>query len=253
MTVPFIYISDKSGALQGPVELPEIPGLGVQLPAGSIELDRLLPEPVPGNAWALVDGQVHQLPDFRGITYSTADGAAVQYGLLGDLPKDLTLLLRPSADHAWTGSAWEFSLELQAENRLALTGRLCKVIDAAADAARSAVAGDSLRALEYLRATNEAKAFAAAGYPADGVPGYVAAWAIGGLTPQQAADDILREAGLYDGALLQLRQLRLAAKVQLRQLIQVGDIEQAEQLAASTAEVIRTSVAGICEARGGVR
>ena len=250
MTAPLIYITDGSGALIGPVEVPEIPGLGVQLPAGGVQLGQVLPDPEPGFAWALVDGQAHQLPDFRGTVFSTADGSAVQHGQLGELPEGLTLLPRPSPDHAWNGSAWEFSAELQAENRQTLAGRLCGRIDTAADAARHAAAGDPLRAMEYLRAAEEAEAFAAAGYPADQVPAYVAAWAIGGLTPEQAADDIRREAGLYNGAMLQLRQVRLAAKVQVRQLIQAGEIEQAEELAASTVEAIRASVAGIGNAKG---
>ena len=40
-------------------------------------------------------------------------------------------------------------------------------IDDAADAARRAVLGDSLRALEYQRAAAEARAFAAGGYVGD--------------------------------------------------------------------------------------
>lgn len=239
MTAPFIYITDGSGALIGPVKVPEIPGLGVQLPAGGVQLEQLLPEPDQGFAWALVAGQARQLPDFRGTVYSTADGGASQHGQLGELPEGLTLLPRPTEDHAWNGSAWEFRAELQAKNRKALAGRLCGRIDTAADAARHAVAGDPLRAMEYLRAAEEAQAFAAAGYPADQVPGYVAAWAIGDITPQQAADEILREAQVVDSVMQSLCRMRLTAKQQVLRMIGEGDIAKAHDVTDSSINAMR--------------
>lgn len=88
---------------------------------------------------------------------------------------------------------------------------LCISIDTAVDAARRAVAGDPLRAVEYDRARLQAEQFAAADYQGE-VPAMVAAWAINGRTPQQAADSILAEAAAYTNALELLRTTRLAAK-----------------------------------------
>lgn len=122
---------------------------------------------------------------------------------------------------------------------------LLKSIDNAADAARAAVAGDPLRAVEYDRARIESQAFANAGYPADAVPRTVAAWAINGRTAQQAADSILAEAAAYTEALYVIRETRLAAKEQIRTLMDAGDVEQAQQLAEETVAAIEAAVAGV--------
>lgn len=122
--------------------------------------------------------------------------------------------------------------------------RLCLAIDRAADAARRAVAGDPLRAVEYERAAAEAQAFANSDYQGD-VPPMVAAWAINGRTPQMAADSILAEAAQYNGALVQLRTTRLQAKELIRAAINAGNIEHAQDIAAETIASIEAAVAGI--------
>lgn len=122
---------------------------------------------------------------------------------------------------------------------------LCGKVDATADAARRLVAGDPLRAVEYERSASEAHAFKQAGYPANAVPRTVAAWAINGRTPQQAADSILAEAAAYTEALYQLREARLAAKEQIRTHMAAGQVAQAEQVAAQTIAAIEAAVAGI--------
>jgi hypothetical protein len=121
---------------------------------------------------------------------------------------------------------------------------LCACIDATADRARRAVAGDPLRAVEYDRARLAAEQFAAAGYQGE-VPTMVAAWAINGRTPQQAADSILAEAAAYTNALELLRTTRLAAKEQVRALMAAGQVEQAQQLTDQTIASIEAAVAGI--------
>ncbi|AEB58212.1 putative tail fiber assembly-like protein [Ectopseudomonas mendocina NK-01] len=121
---------------------------------------------------------------------------------------------------------------------------LCAHIDATADRARRAVAGDPLRAVEYDRARLAAEQFAAAGYQGE-VPAMVAAWAINGRTPQQAADSILAEAAAYTNALELLRTTRLAAKEQIRALMAAGQVEQAQQLTDQTIAAIEAAVAGI--------
>ena len=117
-------------------------------------------------------------------------------------------------------------------------------IDTAADRARASVAGDPLRAVEYDRARIEAEQFAAADYQGE-VPPMVAAWAINGRTPQQAAESILLEAAQYTAALVQLRTVRLQAKEQIRALMAADQVEQAQQLAAQTIAAIEAAVAGI--------
>lgn len=121
---------------------------------------------------------------------------------------------------------------------------LCAHIDATADRARRAVAGDPLRAVEYDRARLAAEQFAAAGYQGE-VPTMVAAWAINGRTPQQATDSILAEAAAYTNALELLRTTRLAAKEQVRALLAAGQVEQAQQLTDQTIAAIEAAVAGI--------
>lgn len=123
--------------------------------------------------------------------------------------------------------------------------QLCARIDQAADAARRLVAGDPLRAVEYERSASEAHAFKQSGYPANAVPRTVAAWAINGRTPQQAADSILAEAAAYTEALYQLREARLAAKEQIRAHMAAGQLAQAEQVATQTVASIEAAVAGI--------
>jgi hypothetical protein len=124
------------------------------------------------------------------------------------------------------------------------SGQLCQQIDTAADAARRAVAGDPLRAVEYDRARIDAELYAAASYQGV-VPPMVAAWAINGRTAQQAADDILREAAQYNGALVQLRATRLQAKELIRAAMAAGNVEQAQDIAAETIAYIEAAVAGI--------
>lgn len=111
---------------------------------------------------------------------------------------------------------------------------LCAKIDAAADSARSTVAGDPLRAVEYDRAAEQARQFVSAGYPADAVPPMVASWAIGDRTPQEAADDILAEASAFSAALIELRTLRLAAKDQVRILMAERKTSEAQKLVEGT-------------------
>ncbi|WP_405119234.1 hypothetical protein [Pseudomonas leptonychotis] len=245
----YIYIADDAGVLTGPVELPVTPGLGIQVPSNAIQLANELAKPTAGKIWALVDGQPQQLADHRGTVYSTATGAAEQHAELGELPEGLTTTSRPSADHLWSRGAWAFDAAKQAANRLALSASLCAAVDTAADAARRAVAGDPLRAVEYDKAAEQAQAFAAADYLGE-VPPMVAAWAIGVRTAQQAADNILAEAAQYNAALVQLRTVRLNAKELIRNAMIAGNIEQAEDIAAE--DIAAETIASIDAAVAGI-
>ncbi|MGY2141978.1 phage tail protein [Pseudomonas azotoformans] len=121
---------------------------------------------------------------------------------------------------------------------------LCARVDAAADKARAKVAGDPLRAVEYDRSRLEAEMYKTAGYQGE-VPRTVAAWAINGRTPRQAADSILAEAAAYTEALYCIRETRLQAKELIRASVNAGNIEQAQDIANETVAAIETAVAGI--------
>jgi hypothetical protein len=101
-----IYLFDGAGALSGPVDLPEIPGLGKQLPGNAIVLAKALAEPAPGCVWVQVAGKRQQVLDKRGTVYRTVSGAAELYDQLGELPEGLTTLPRPSVAHRWQNDAW---------------------------------------------------------------------------------------------------------------------------------------------------
>lgn len=103
----FIYIVDSAGALSGPVSLPVVPGVGVQLPENAIELADVLPSCEPGRAWALVEGDPVQLMDRRGLVYQTETGEAVEWSALGDLPEGVTSTPFPGPYHVWREGAWE--------------------------------------------------------------------------------------------------------------------------------------------------
>lgn len=119
---------------------------------------------------------------------------------------------------------------------------LVLAIDATADAARLAVAGDPLRAEEYRIAEGEAKAYQAAGYAGD-VPPAVASWAEAkGWTGQQAADDILAVATAWNAALYAIRDARLKAKEAVRN---ATTADQAQAIAAEACAGIQAKAAAL--------
>lgn len=192
-----------------------------------------------GEAVIRTEAGWERVPDFRGTLYRTEDGEPVEHDQVGPLPEGFTHRPRPSPDHRWAGNRWILDKKLQEQNLKALADQLLQEIDAAADMARHNRVGDPLRSLEYQRAAEEAAAFKAAAYPSDAVPPLVAVYVIGDRTPQQAADEILREAAGLDAALLNIRSLRLQAKEQVREAITSGDIEAAQHAASEA--VIRVS------------
>lgn len=127
---------------------------------------------------------------------------------------------------------------------------LCTRIDSYADQARQSVAGDPLRAVEYERAAGEAQAFKDAGYPPDAVPRTVAAWAITGRTPQEAADSILVEAAQYAEVLYRIRERRLEAKELIKEKLAGGAIEEAKQIADEAIRAIQAAITGVGNAKG---
>ena len=96
----------------------------------------------------------------------------------------------------------------------AARANLIRQIDADTDAIYRAVQGD--RAMEYVLAESDAKAYKSAGYTGT-VPGSVASWASAkGQTATWAADDILTTATGWRQAQSSIRATRLTCKEQAR-------------------------------------
>lgn len=186
--------------------------------------------------------------------YSEATGTTYINGIHSEIPADAvpipdeiyhSVIANPAPGKVRSHDANGLPILVDPPVYVPTDNELCTRIDTAADAARARVAGDPLRAVEYDRARIEAQAFADLGYPAEAVPRTVAAWAINGRTPQQAADSILAEAAAYTEALYVIREARLAAKEQIRTLMRAGEVEQAQQLAEQTIAAIEAAVAGV--------
>ncbi len=115
-------------------------------------------------------------------------------------------------------------------------------IDQAADSARRAVLGDSLRAVEYRLTADEAERFAAASY-AGPVPATVQAWMDAtGLDAQAATDSILVEANAWKAVIYAIRAERLKGK---QGALKAGSHEAAEAVADAALAAIRSSVQGV--------
>ncbi|WP_423205016.1 hypothetical protein PGC34_05970 [Pseudomonas kribbensis] len=144
----------------------------------------------------------------------------------------------------WTG-VW-----LQDGEPVPTAEDICFRIDTYADEMRRFVAGDPLRAVEYGRVIAETQQFKDDGYPGSAVPRTVAAWAITGRTPREAADSILAEAKQYTEVLSKIRDLRLQARELIKQKIASGATEDAQQIANDAITAIQAAVSGIGSVNG---
>jgi len=154
-------------------------------------------------------------------------------------------LPQPSAAHEWDGQNWVFNADRQIALDLQEAERLYAKVDAAADNARNALAGDPLKAKEYAQAAADAQAFSDAGYPKKEVPRSVAAWVAKGRTGKQAAEQILSKAEQLTDHLLTLRTLRLKAKTQIRAHAGKGRIDLARSVADEALIAISELVSGL--------
>jgi len=117
-------------------------------------------------------------------------------------------------------------------------------VDSAGDAARALVISKQTNALEYQRAEIQARAFAAAGYPASAVPRNVAGWAAAKhrneWTAQQAADDIIATADRWYDLLDDIRDMRLAAKEDARHAADAAEVTaRADQFATDLSNLMK--------------
>ncbi|WP_367374374.1 phage tail protein [Pseudomonas lini] len=152
---------------------------------------------------------------------------------------------QPSAVHDWDGEKWVLDAVKVAQLEQQETERLCAKVDAAADKARIALAGDPLKAIEYAQAAVDAQTYKDAGYPKKDVPMAVSAWVVKGRTAKQAADQILVKATQLHEALLALRVLRLKAKEQIKAQTVKGKIDLARNASEEAIAAIRQTVASV--------
>lgn len=154
---------------------------------------------------------------------------------------------QPSLAYAWDGEKWVLDASRVALLELQDIERLCARVDAAADRARNALAGDPLKAMEYAQAAADAQAFADEGYPKKAVPLSVAAWVVKGRTARQAADQIIAKAVQFNEGLLALRTLRLKAKEQIKVYIAKGKADLANQVTDDAIAAIRAVASDIAD------
>lgn len=121
-----IYQQDASGALFGPVELPPVPGGGILVPYGFVQITEPLPAPEPGKAWSIVGGLAEQVEDHRGPVYETQTGAPIDWRELGPLPDSVTPTPRPSALHHWIAGQWVLNADAVHTAKVAEINQACE-------------------------------------------------------------------------------------------------------------------------------
>lgn len=118
----------------------------------------------------------------------------------------------------------------------------CQQIDQSADLARRLVLGDTLRALEYQTAAQEAATFAQGNYEGV-VPPTVQAWMdAASLEAKPAADNILAKAEAWKGAMYQIRVHRLKGK---QDVLKATTHAAVEAIADAAMLAIHASVQGV--------
>lgn len=110
-----IYMIDDVSLLIGPLDCPEIPGLGTPVPGNAIELDAELPPADAGFVWVWIEGKPQQLTDQRGVVYLTESGARQEWTLPGDLPSQFTAMAWPGEFYKWKNSKWQLDENARAE------------------------------------------------------------------------------------------------------------------------------------------
>lgn len=103
--MPYYIPQQLTGELIGPLQIPVVPGHGVMVSAGAVELDEL-PAPTPGHVWVWRDGQAVELADHRGTYYRTDTGERVEHTELGELPDGLAHEPRPGPHHDYVDGGW---------------------------------------------------------------------------------------------------------------------------------------------------
>jgi hypothetical protein len=116
----YYYVYETTKEIVGPVELPQIPGLGVVLPGNAIELPEALPSAETGYVWVWRNGAALQLIDLRNLTVYRKDTGSVElWGELGPLPDYLTVKPRPGEYYFWVNDDWVLDLAAERTGKTA--------------------------------------------------------------------------------------------------------------------------------------
>lgn len=116
----YYYVFDETTReIFGPVELPIVPGMGVQLPGNAFELPQLLPAAEPGHVWVWRDGAALQLIDLRNrLVYRKDSGIPLYWNELGPLPEYLTAIPRPGEYYVWGTDDWVHDAAAEREGQV---------------------------------------------------------------------------------------------------------------------------------------
>jgi len=118
--MPYYYVNEFTQELTGPVNLPEVPGMGVVVPGNAIVLPQVLPTAEPGYVWVWHNGLASQLIDLRYSTVYRKDNGAPQFWTqLGPLSDDLTTQQRPGEYYVWRSDNWELDTEAERAGKVA--------------------------------------------------------------------------------------------------------------------------------------
>lgn len=116
----YYVVNEVSHVITGPVDLPETPGIGVQIPGNVIEMESLMPPAEPGHVWAWQNGTTVQLIDMSNrFVFRKIDGGAVYWTQLGPIPDDLTTKRFPGLYYVWKDDDWALDLEAQRAGKAA--------------------------------------------------------------------------------------------------------------------------------------
>lgn len=116
----YYYVNERTQELNGPVELPVIPGMGVVLPGNAIELPEVLPPAESGHVWVWRDGAALQLIDLRNRpVYRKDNGNFFYWNELGPLPEYQTLKPRPSEFYIWGTDDWVLDVAAERVGKVA--------------------------------------------------------------------------------------------------------------------------------------
>lgn len=118
--MPYYYVNEFTQEISGPIDLPEVPGMGVVLPGNAIDLPQVLTAAEPGHVWVWRNGQAEQLIDLRRSPVYRKDNGDFQFwNQLGPLTDDLTTKPRPGEYYVWGNNDWELDSRAERAGKVA--------------------------------------------------------------------------------------------------------------------------------------
>lgn len=108
-----IYLIDEFSLLVGPIECPEVPGMGKPVPGNAVELPEELPPPDQKHLWAWIDKSPKQMPDRRGTVYHMKTGAPFEWRGPREIPEIYTDKPWPGRFFVWVDDEWQLDEQAQ--------------------------------------------------------------------------------------------------------------------------------------------